>query len=253
MEQAASLPCSLACQAHPRLEQLSATLDNADSADNVESVDDQDATCDAPDDACEKTSQASPADSETAPAAAAAAESAQQAAVDETITFVNIPSATQPRYCRRCQESLSFFTSRPWRCWKCGLEFDPADLRTVLLRRTPLRWKFWFPGFCLAMSLGMLTFALLDSATAPVEAALMGAGPVCFGCLLGYGGDGRARFFGLALFVAAVGALAVLGAGLLGVCLAVALLIPTGIGMLFGLVLRAVLENSNWDQRWYFP
>jgi hypothetical protein len=178
----------------------------------------------------------------------------EAAAEEAEIAFVDVtPPDPKPRYCRRCQESHSFFTSPPWRCWKCGLTFDPRDDKTVLERRTPLRWKFWFPGFCLAAGVGMTVYALLLSASAPLHVALMGASPTCFGCLLGYGGDGRVRLFGLLLYFGGSAVLSMLAGGVLGVVLAILLLVPVGIGLLFGLVLRAILEGSRWDQRWYFP
>jgi hypothetical protein len=174
-----------------------------------------------------------------------------------------LPDDGRLRFCLRCQEPLSYFNSGPWRCWKCDLPFDPHDAQSFLLWRTPLKWKFWFPGFCLSVLLGVLAYALLLP-TREFAIPLLAAAPTCLGCLLGYGGRAWTRLFGLLAMCGVFSLIAVLGLavevarfGPEVLCMIFAanfiLLIPAAIGMLAGVVLRATLENSNWDQRWYFP
>ena len=168
-----------------------------------------------------------------------------------------LPSDGVTRYCSRCLEPLSFFASGPWYCWKCSRRFDPHDAKTYSSQRALLRWKYWFPGFCLAVGAGVLVYALLV-ATGALAIALAIAAAVSLGALLGYGASVRVRVAATAMTMLAAALAAVALAGpFAGSCVAfsaaIGILIPTALGIMAGVVLRVVLEQSNWDQRWYFP
>ncbi|MEQ8786711.1 MAG: hypothetical protein RIC55_10450 [Pirellulaceae bacterium] len=170
---------------------------------------------------------------------------------------VELPEVGEILYCRRCQEPLSFFSTGPWHCWKCNLEFDPRRPRSYLRRRALLRWKFWFPGFCLSVACGMLGFGLLTQ-TRELVTPTIAAATLIVGSLLGYGAPLRLRLYVMLFVVLACMLLGALATGSLlgliaGGATSVVLLVPVVLGLAAGVVLRQVLAQSNWDQRWYFP
>src|SRR5436190_4991396 len=89
-------------------------------------------------------------------------------------------------YCLRCQEQLRFYTPDPSQCQRCGWQFDPGRAETFRQGQTFLRWKFWFPGFCLAVTCGVLSYAICLM-TGELGWSQFGAVPVSFGANRGYG------------------------------------------------------------------
>jgi len=170
---------------------------------------------------------------------------------------VDLPADGEVRYCRRCQEPLSFFSTGPWHCWKCDLEFDPRRPKSYLRRRALLRWKFWFPGFCLAVSCGMLGFGLWPQSRELVTPTIIAAA-IIVGCLLGYGAPIRVRVYVMLFVVLIMALMGVVATGsplgmIGGIALSIVLLFPVILGIAAGVILRHALTHSNWDQRWYFP
>lgn len=143
------------------------------------------------------------------------------------------------------------------RCPECGRDFSFKDTSTYSTGPLFVRWKFWLPGFVLAASAGtLLYFGLLVLAGWGVAVTLVA--PFCVGAVVGYGC--RARPFLLVLLgLAALGvvvfalySLSVVGI-YCGSVLAIVALAPIVIGTGCGVLLRAVLKESEFSQRRYLP
>lgn len=160
-------------------------------------------------------------------------------------------------FCLRCQEPLRFYTPDPSQCHCCRWQFDPARPETFGTRRTFLRWKYWFPGFCLAVASGVLSYAVC-LLSGELGWSLFGAVPVSFGAILGFGTRVRTwllTLLGVVTIVTVIFTLVMMHyAGIFcGCTLGVVFLIPTTIGIVFGVLLKLILKNSSWDQRAFFP
>lgn len=171
--------------------------------------------------------------------------------------FASEAAPVPPRYCLRCQERLRDHLAEPSQCHKCGWQFDPARPETYRTDRMFLRWKFWFPGFCLAVACGVLSYAVCLT-SGELGWSLFGAVPLSFGAILGYGTRVRTWLLAvlgiLAIFTVVTTLVMMHFAGIFcGCTLGVIFLIPTTIGAVLGVILRLVLQNSAWDQRAYFP
>jgi hypothetical protein len=159
-------------------------------------------------------------------------------------------------FCRRCGSELVVF-DRPDVCPRCGWQYDPSRPATFDTHASSSRWKFWLPGFLLSVLVGTLTYAGCLHIGDEMGWALFFAVPISFGALLGYAC--RVTTWG---FVA-LGVLAIttvifllvtlnLAGFFCGFTLGVIFLIPTAVGLVCGVTLRAVLIAGRWDHAWYF-
>jgi hypothetical protein len=165
--------------------------------------------------------------------------------------------AVPPRFCLRCQELLPWYEQESPQCLKCGLQFNPGEPSTFRTQRQMARWKFWFPGFCLAVASGVISYAVC-LLSGDMGVALFCAVPVSVGAILGYGTRVHwwlVGMLGIVAIAAIVFALIQMSmAGLFcGMTLSLIFLIPVVLGIILGVVLRVALASTRWDQRWFFP
>jgi len=136
------------------------------------------------------------------------------------------------------------------------LQFDPARPETFSTHRGSSRWKFWLPGFLLAVTIGTLTYAgCLQSGE--MGWSLFVAVPVSFGAILGYACRVQTWAYavlGILAIASVVFALVSMSlAGIFcGFTLGVIFLVPTFVGLAFGVSLRMLLISFRWDHAWYF-
>lgn len=160
-----------------------------------------------------------------------------------------------PVYCLRCNEQLE--VAGQSRCPTCGLQYDTNRCETF--RRHPhfLRWKFWFPGLCLSIVSGVLSYAVCLQ-NGDLGWALFVAVPVSFGAILGYATRVRAWLLAMLMVTVVTSVVMVLMsmhlAGVFcGMTLGIMFMGPASFGIVLGLLLRISLERSKWDQRWFLP
>ena len=171
--------------------------------------------------------------------------------MSETVTAETKP----PMYCRRCAVELPP-ANGPASCPACTLQFDPARPETFATHRSSSRWKFWLPGFLAAVTVGTLSYAgCLQSGE--MGWALFVAVPVSFGVILGYACRVQTWAFAclgiLAITAVVVTLVSMHWAGIFcGFTLGVIFLVPTFFGLMFGVLLRAILIAWRWDHAWYF-
>lgn len=167
------------------------------------------------------------------------------------------PSKSPPaiaKFCLRCRQHLPDGGET---CPNCGLPYNPyapATYRTANLFRG---WKFWFPGFCLAVASGVISYAVVVQ-IGQMGWALFVSVPASFGAILGYAT--RARIWwavSLALVVVASVVMALVWVNLAGffcgVTLGAFFLGPAMVGVTLGWLLREFLKNSRWSQRQFLP
>ncbi len=164
--------------------------------------------------------------------------------------------ATATPYCRRCGEVLAS-TNQPAICLSCGLQYDLARPDTYATHRSSSRWKFWLPGFLLAVLVGTLTYAGCLQTGTEMGWSLFIAVPVCLGAILGYACRVQTWAFAVLGILAIVTVVFTLYIGNLagifcGFTLAILFLVPTFVGVLCGVLLRLFLMAGNWDHAWYF-
>jgi hypothetical protein len=137
------------------------------------------------------------------------------------------------------------------------LQYDPARPETYAPHSTSVRWKFWLPGFLLAVLLGTLTYAGCLQIGRDMGWSLFIAVPVSFGAILGYGCRVQAWAFGVLavlVIVTVIFSLIVMNlAGIFcGFTLGIIFLVPTFAGLSLGVILRLALIAGKWDHAWYF-
>lgn len=178
---------------------------------------------------------------------------------DDQVPTINTtgsqPSGTASMYCLRCQQDL--VATEKSTCTRCGLQYDSTDPATYRDQPEFLWWRFWFPGFCLAVASGTLSYAWCLQ-IGNLGFALFVAVPVSIGAILGYAT--RARIW----VIMALGIMAMLSvivtllffdlSGLFcGVTLSIIFVLPVLGGVLLGWLLRITLHATRWDQRWFLP
>ena len=175
---------------------------------------------------------------------------------DKEVSEVAATAEAKPaKYCRRCSVDLPPI-DQPACCLACGLQFDPARPETFATHRGSSRWKFWLPGFLLAVTIGTLTYAgCLQSGE--MGWSLFVAVPVSFGAILGYACRVQTWAYAVLAILAITSVVFVLVsmslAGIFcGFTLGVIFLIPTFVGLAFGVLLRSILIAVRWDHAWYF-
>jgi hypothetical protein len=158
-------------------------------------------------------------------------------------------------YCLRCNQPLYAMASD--QCPVCNLHYDATDVSTYRSRPMLLRWKFWFPGLCLSIVSGVVSYALCLQ-SGELGFALFVAVPISVGAILGYATRAHILLSVLMGVVAIVSIVLMLVsmhlAGFFcGMTLGLIFLLPVGFGAVLGLVLRSLLKASAWDQRWFLP
>src|SRR5947209_7206968 len=71
------------------------------------------------------------------------------------------------------------------RCPECGRPFDLSDPRTYTTKPPLVRWRYWAPGFALALGVGLASYVLLIQ-VAGFGWAVTLVLPFCLGTLIGY-------------------------------------------------------------------
>src|SRR5271165_3964883 len=71
--------------------------------------------------------------------------------------------AAAPRYCLRCRTPLppSTYHDLTLQCPRCRLCSDPNDPATYTTQPMFMRWRYWVPGFCLAVVIGIGAYAFI--------------------------------------------------------------------------------------------
>ena len=160
-----------------------------------------------------------------------------------------------PKRCLRCFYILDGLPET--RCPECGLGFDPADPRTYSIKPPFIWWKYWLPGFLLAVTLGLVAclWLLYTSGYGWSTALLI---PFCLGCTIGYGCKVRSFL----IFLLLVGALFTVGLGLYtahavglfcGLVFSGVAVGPAVLGGIFGMSLRSSLKRSRFSQKQWLP
>ena len=162
-------------------------------------------------------------------------------------------------YCLRCGETLILRKLR--KCPRCQLQFNPGDSNTyaaIRAVRDEFHWfRYWLPGFGLAVVVGTGSFAAL-ALTGEMSWALFFAVPMAFGALLGYSVRTTPVWL-VALTLTAVvsvvfAIVSVNLAGLFcGITLSIVFLGPAMVGVLLGTLIRVWLKSTRFTQRHYLP
>lgn len=177
---------------------------------------------------------------------------------DAPFTFAPPPDprlAERPPRCLRCAYILEKLTQP--RCPECGLPFNPLMADTFTRAPSLVRWKYWLPGFLTAGALGGAAY-MLFLANGIVGWGLTLGAPLAIGAVLGYGT--RATVIVRVLLTVAVVVFAVtcalmsnVAGALCGTILAVLFLVPAFLGVAVGSVIRGVIKDTSFSQRWHLP
>jgi hypothetical protein len=160
----------------------------------------------------------------------------------------------EPR-CLKCGYILTGLDAA--RCPECGSAFDLNDSSSYSTKPLFDRWRFWLPGFLLALGAGAVLYPLLIFYVGFGNTVTLLL-PLCLGALIGYACR-VSRFLSilLALFVLSGLLFGLFSASIVGVYCGLVLgavaLGPLAIGTVLGAILRHFLKNSTWDQRWHLP
>ena len=159
------------------------------------------------------------------------------------------------KYCVRCQAQLP--SAAQGRCSWCSTEYNTDQPESFKQQRDFLGWKFWFPGFVLAVVSGVLSYGTILS-SGEMGFALFLCTPISFGAILGY--STRASIWwavalGLTAIACVCFVLVVMDfSGIFcGLTLGGIFFAPALVGVTLGWLLRIFLHRSTWDQRHYLP
>ncbi len=157
-------------------------------------------------------------------------------------------------FCRRCQQRLYPGNTQ---CGRCGQIFDQHDTTTYLANREFFVWRFWFPGFCLAVAAGVISYAAI-MVSGEMGSALFISVPISFGAILGYATrGGKILLLVLATLAVPLIALCLVGLGYAGFfcggTLMLIFIVPTLVGLGLGVLLRVTMKQTRWDQRHFLP
>ena len=164
-------------------------------------------------------------------------------------------------YCLRCGAKL--YQTPVSECQKCRFQFNPADPQTYAAE--PLKvsgLKRWLPGFCLSVTVGVISYAMLAS-IGEMGLALFFAVPFAVGALLGFTvrmGDallGRVAI-GVMAIVAIVCVVCMLSLSnfvgmFCGLYLSAIFLTPVVFGVVIGVLIRACLQATRFAHCYYLP
>jgi hypothetical protein len=157
--------------------------------------------------------------------------------------------------CRKCSYVLENLPEP--RCPECGTSFDLDDPQSYTIKPPIVRWRFWMPGLLLALGGGLALYLFLVPFIGfAVTTTLILSASV--GAIIGY--SCRVRVFMLVLAALAtvggmfIGCMAMDFTALFcGLVLSGIALGPIAIGTAAGALLRKMLKNSSFDQRWHLP
>jgi hypothetical protein len=157
--------------------------------------------------------------------------------------------------CLTCGYFLIGIDKQP--CPECGRWFDLEDPRTFSLKPPFIWWRYWLPGFALAVGLGIALFAALIFMVGFGWAASVVL-PASLGAILGYGCRLPKAVLILTVLAAVVCCtLGLMSWGLLGILCGAVLtgmaLVPAILGALIGMGLRKTLKGTKFAQRDYLP
>ncbi len=160
-----------------------------------------------------------------------------------------------PARCIRCQYILEGLPEA--RCPECGQAFNPDDPLTYTTKTPFVWWRYWLPGFLLAVGVGIVTYLILLTAFGYGWAATI-VTPLCIGAIIGYAC--RVRTFFIVL-LSLLGIFAVLmglySGGLVGILCGLVFggvaIGPAILGGLFGATLRNQLKRGDFSQRDWLP
>jgi len=160
------------------------------------------------------------------------------------------------RYCLRCHSPLDESSISESRCPGCGLTFNPDDNHTYYVA-VKAHWRFWFPGLCLAIGLGVLSYAVTLTVGDMGSPLFVGV-PVAIGAILGYATRVKvwSRLLLAAITIPSVVMVIVsmeLAGIFCGVSLGMIFCLPVLGGIGFGVMLRMILKRTSWDQRVFLP
>jgi len=118
-----------------------------------------------------------------------------------------------------------------------------------------LWWRFWLPGFALAVASGVISYAVL-LVIGDMGSALFFAVPLSSGILLGYATRVQTWLLSVLAVLAVCSMAFVLITGsfagiFCGALLGLIFLFPLAIGVVAGVALRLVLAATSWDQKWF--
>lgn len=160
-----------------------------------------------------------------------------------------------PPRCLRCAYVLEGLEES--RCPECGQEFNIHNPETYTTKPPFLGWKFWLPGFALALIGGTLGFIVLLGA-GNWGWPLWFAVPFAAGSLLGY--RVRCQWFIIGILMISTIAGLIFGmmtlniAGVFcGFALVGIFLGPVFLGTVLGAILRFILKQTRFSQRWHLP
>ncbi len=162
---------------------------------------------------------------------------------------------SSPARCIRCYYILDGLPEP--RCPECGLVFDPADPNTWTNKLPFVWWKYWLPGFLLAIVVGILSFSFLLPAYGYGWTVTL-VTPLCIGAITGYAC--RVRTFFIVLLAMMVVFVVITGLGsrnILGLfcgCSFGGVVVgPAILGGLLGAMLRNELKRRSFSQKDWLP
>ncbi len=171
-------------------------------------------------------------------------------------SYASQDSATRA-FCLYCHHHVDLTVSEPWYCTHCRRPYVPNAPATYLADRRFAPFRFWLPGFCLALVSGVTSYGI-GLQTGELGLALFFAVPVSFGAILGFSVRCPlwvASALMLAVVVGVVCALVTvdLSGFFCGLMLIFVFTLPAFLGMVLGWLLRVWLKGTDWEQRVFLP
>jgi hypothetical protein len=161
------------------------------------------------------------------------------------------------RYCRQCQEILIELRGVPHQCPTCRCGYSPNDPRTYRGVREFRLFRFSFPAILATFALGTVSMAVAFNSTRETTLTLLAGFPAPLGLVAGYINRPMLLVF-FQIVTAVIFGLAT--AAITGTSwatssaffTAILTLFPVGLGYLLGLLIRHLLMESRWSQRFFF-
>jgi hypothetical protein len=165
-----------------------------------------------------------------------------------------------PHYCLRCHARLPVHNPLEdvpavAKCLRCGLPYVPGRPETYTTRRAPYYKSLWFNGLVLPVLVGLVCYAIVQARGSMGYVLFLGV-PFVVGIVLGLLTRGTIWLnLMLALTAIACLVLALVSMSFSGVfcgfMLGVFFLGPAFLGVIIGMVIKAVAGDPVWDRRRY--